>query len=469
MAVTDCLKYKFEEDSYELESDCEIAGSQYVRFTSDRGIDSSRSVTFRIGRNSDSLLDMSKFFIKTKYRIVKDDDNPIGSSPTVYPLENHGINLWTSASVSLNNVPLPPSNDYAYTANLVNLIGATPEVRKTIMGPLTGFREPMSSSSKIGTDEWGTYDEAKQKCADSKTMTVYTRIYSDFIQSCSQLLPYDCDLTIVLNRSKDSFVLGVDPGDNHPTYKINIESVSLFIKKIYLSDPATARIRSSIQDGLMLQYQRLQTVVYPCPERSLTFSFYDLYHGIVPRKAFAFLVTQEAYFGSYRRNSMYLESADVSKVTFFSDGRAINPESYETSFKYHPKTGHTITESSMQRYTAQLENLPDDADEETRNTLKAIVGGGASDAMSPFAGLCRVVSSFSNPRELVGVEYPQFVDGSTIFAVSMDHSQRMTAMRGSFDMTIEFRTPLKEPHMVIVVGEYPKTIKLDQDKNVSEM
>ena len=474
MEFDDRLRYNFACESSDDEVSG-IVGSQYTRLTVDSGIDSSRAATFQIDGSSDSLIDLSKCFIKTTFRIVKEDGNLLGDKPKVFPIENSALNLWSSVSIALNNTPLPPSNDYALTANLVNLVGATPEARDVVMGPLLGYRESIIGSSKIKLDTMGSYDEVKRQAANSKSFISYSRVYSDFLQTCAQVLPYGMSMTLVFNRAKDAFALGDDSEVAHPGYRINVESVSLFIKRIYMSVPSMGRIKSSIESGGKLCYQRLQTVVYPCAERQLSFTHYGCFHGILPRSAYLFLVSQEAYYGSYKRNPLYYESADISRVIFMTDGREVMAEPYKSSFKYHPKNGTVITDSALMRYTTQLELMGEaddvDTNEETalRQTLTSIVGGGASDALSPFAGLCRTVSSFSNPRDFVGIPYHHFLDGATIFAVSLDHDERMTAMRGSFDVTIEFRTPLKEPMMVVIVGEYPKTISFDCNKNISEV
>ena len=92
-----------------------------------------------------------------------------------------------------------------------------------------------------------------------------------------------------------------------------------------------------------------------------------------------------------------------------------------------------------------------------------------SDALSPFAGLCRVIGSFAFPRQYVGVSYENYRDGSTIFAVALDHEDTQGVVPGSFDVHIDFGNLTSEALMVILVGEYPKSIAFDSNRNISRV
>ena len=423
----DNLNYHFSSPHDEPDIDF----SNYQQFTIDKGINSSQSVQFLVEGHEESLIDLSQTFLKTTFRIVKDDGSTLPATASVFPTESYGVSLWSQASVSLNNAPLAPTNDYPYTGHVMELVGASPEARGMVQKTIGGFQMPNYKGSQIKFALKGSYLAAKNTFKQSKPVTIYNRIYSDFMTSCSQYLPNKMQLGITLTRSKDAFVLGTD--GNSAAFKIDIMAVSLYVKRVYLNKPARLMLESSLSNGGKLQYQRLQTVVYPCAKGSQSWNWHNCFSGLVPRRVFLVLVSQEAYYGSLKRTSMYLESGGVSSVRFCVDGREVMAEPYSSSFSY-------------------------DADGK--------VDTDKSNATSAYAGFTRTIGCFSAPRDYMGVEYKNYIDGSTIFGVALDHAASPRPIPGSFDAHIDFSVPTTEAYMVIMVGEYPKTIAFDQNRNL---
>ena len=423
-----------------------VAKFNYQRYTVDNGIDSSRSVQFVVEGLPDCFIDLSECYLKTVFRVVNSDGSPIGGVPQVFPMESFGNCLWSQVAVGLNNCPLPVVNDYPYTAHLVDLIGSNSEVRLGVLDPLAGFSAPSYGSSLVKNARPSTYRDNKRLCRDSKEIEVYSRIHSDFLMSCSQYLPNKMSMRVMLQRTKDEFLLGtetrkimdkttgqektLEPG----TYKIEVLECSLFVKRVCLNPTAQALMDKELGSGGELLYQRLETIALPCAQGTQTWTWRNCFSNIAPRKAFVALVSQEAFYGSYERTPLFLESANITSVRFALNGREIMAEPYRTHFEYD-KDG-TI----------------DKIDTEARGA---------------FAGLCRTIGSFSSVRQYHGTSYNDFIDGSTIFAVSLEHAESPGPSHGSFDINISFAKGCDQPYIVIVMGEYPKTISFDANRNIS--
>jgi hypothetical protein len=218
---------------------------------------------------------------------------------------------------------------------------------------------------------------------------------------------------------------------------IEIESVSLFVKRVILNPAARALLSQSLSSGGKLHYQRLHTIAFPCAQGSRTWTWHNCFNNIAPRRVFVALVTQEAYFGSWRYGSTYLESSRISRVRFCLDGREIMPEPYETTFAYAPD---------------------------------GMVDPKATDAKSAFAGITRVMNNFGTPTSRAGINYANYINGSTLFGVDLDHADALGPVLGSLDIHMEFSEgAAPAPMMVLVMGEYPKTVVLDGNRQVTEM
>ena len=367
----------------------------------------------------------------------------------VFPKESYGTNLWSQVSITLNNTPLPPGNDYPYTAALIDILGTSPESRKGVLTPLAGFMLPRFGTSKIDDiSNPNPYMMNTMAARLSKEITVYDRIHNDFMMSCTQLLPNKMQLGITLTKSKDSFVLGVEEApmtDNDGVaitermapedYRLEIREVSLFVRRVQLNPAAMREVAPGLAKGGKLLYQRLQTVAYPCPKDSRSWNWHNCFNNIIPGRVFMAIVSQEAYFGNYKRVSNYLESANVAVVRFCADGREIMAEPYRCDFHYNQ-----------------------DGSVDQVNT----------DAKTAYAGLCRAIRSFGQDRQHVGIEYTNFKDGSTVYAVAMDQAGSLKPVSGSFDIHIEFTKGVEEPMMVIVMGEMYKTLGFDANRNITE-
>ena len=96
-----------------------------------------------------------------------------------------------------------------------------------------------------------------------------------------------------------------------------------------------------------------------------------------------------------------------------------------------------------------------------------VVDWEGSDAKSGFAGLNQAIGVFSTPRQHVGMSYLNYVNGSTMFGVSLDHAETLGTVPGSLDIHVEFENPVPEALMVLVLGEYPKNITFDGNRSIT--
>ena len=412
--------------------------TNYQRYTVDKGLQSAQAATFVVEGREDAFIDPTQCYLKTTFRVLKENGDVLTGNPNVFPTGNYSANLWSQVSISLNNTVLPPGNDYPYSALLIDLLGSDPDVRDGVLIPLAGWGNAHHGTSKVdvalASEEPGDLEDMPALTKASKEVVVYQRVHSDFLMSCSQPLPNRMQLVVTLTRGKDAFVLcrGADKADKD--YKVDITSVSLFVKRIQPSPARLASLNAALQQGGTLQYQRLQTLVFSCAKGSLNWSWHNCFHNILPRRVFVALVSQEAYFGSYNRISNYLESVSLKSARFCRDGRDILPEPYTFDFKYL-----------------------DSGQVDWQN----------SDGKAAFHGLNQTIGTFANPRHRVGIRYNDFVDGATVLAASMDHSLSHRPAHGSLDIHLEFGKETAEPMMVLVMGEFPKTLTFDSDRNLT--
>lgn len=415
-------------------------------YTQDRGLNTARTVAFEVEAHDDTLIDLQECFLTTKIRVVKANGDPIppmdeadpSTLPNVFLPVNYGNALWGQVSIRLNGQPLPPGNDYTYTGVLIDYLGAAPVVREQVLKPVDGTRAPTHHSSYLPHAfhfRDNLYFNARLGVAGSPTIEVHQRIHSDFLMTASHLLPSGMRLSITLQRNKDDFLLCRRPGETE-AYRVEMREVSLSVKRVRPNPTARALLDRSLASGGQLVYQRLHLIPFPCPRQSKIFTHYNCFNGVVPRRVFVAIVTQDSYEGSYDRDPTFLENANVSRLRVCRNGQEVMPVPYTSTWSFLEDTmGCVDTENSHAR--------------------------------GPFNGLNRVLEGAHNPRQLpAGVSYRSYLMGATIWGVNLAHADSVKPVSGALDLHVEFATPVQESMMILVLGEYPITLRFDGQRNL---
>ena len=415
-------------------------------YTEDRGLDTARSVNFEVEAHDEDLIDLQECYLTTKIRVVLANGDPIppvdeadpSTIPNVFLPCNYGHALWEQVGIRLNGSPLPPGNDYTYTGVLIDYLGASWTVRNQVYAPLDGTAEPIHHSSYLPHAyevSKGVYGDARIHQGGSPVIEVHQRIHSDFLTSSAQLLPSRMRLGITLYRHRDDFVLCRTPKQTEK-YKLEMQEVSLTVKRVKPTPWASAALTKTLGGGGRLLYQRLHLIPFTCPAKSKMFTHYNCFNGVLPRRVFVVIVTQDSYEGNYDRDPTYLESRAVSRFRVCRNGHDVMPAPYTARWAY-------------------IQNAPGVVDMEK------------SEARGPFHGLNRVLEAAHQPRQLpAGVSYSAFRAGATIWAVSLAHADTAEPASGGLDIHIEFATETSEPLVVMVLGEYPQTLHFDAQRNI---
>lgn len=150
-------------------------------------------------------------------------------------------------------------------------------------------------------------------------------VHSDiFFQS--KLLINGLDLKIRMTRGKDEFSL---MRSNATAYKLNILSASLFVKKVSVS-PA---VRLGCAQGLLATTAKYlaTTAKYPVDHVCMkTFSIpaglcvcnqENLFLGTLPKSVVLVMVVNDAFTGSYNKNTFAIKNYDLEFLAIYADGK----------------------------------------------------------------------------------------------------------------------------------------------------
>lgn len=436
--MTDKLNYTFACGGEQVDEPG-VDKTYYSTVTVSQNIDGS-SVQLHVPPVPNHFLDTSEFYIRVALQVVNRDGTYIGGASEVaadawhdvFPLGGFLNNLWSQCNIRLNGVPLPPTTDYPYVAQLVDLLGTKQSLRDNLLNKISGGVVDTDVTSLITEEQAQMYTMKSLSISGSKETVLYGRIQSGFLLSLAQLLPDNVELDIELTRGKDSFALGsANPAAD---YRIKLNSLTLFVKRVEFNNSAHNILRSVMAKDIHLKYQRFHSRVMYVPRDSRTFTWGNLFAGVLPRRAFFMLVDQSSYSGAINRRGTYCEAANVSEVRFLVDGRDILPE------PYRPK----------------IETIGDQVSMD-------------SDVSCVILGLHSVMGSFFK-RDLDGpsIGVGDMQSGLLIYPVLLPrHQANQSSPPGSMDISVTFNANTLRSYTAICIGEFDQCIKVTPAREIT--
>ena len=425
----DRLNYKFKCGNQE---DPDVERAYYSAVTVNQNVEG--GVNLHVPAIQDSFLDTSEFYYKVAVQIVKPDGGkiPDGTEPEGKPQLDVFLpggflnNLWESCSVRLNGHPLKLVTSYPYVAQLLGVLSSSKAAREDVLGPLSGGIASSERTSLIAAADLNDKENfiSLATIAGSREVVLYGRIYSDFLQTLAQLLPDTVNLDIELTRGRDSFALGSPNPD--AAYKIKINSVTLFAKRVEFNKPAMKILRDAMgPDDYYLKYQQYDSRLMWVAKGSSTFNWSSVFPTTrLPKRVFFFLVDQSSFSGAINRLPTFCQVDDVAEVRFQVDGRDVLPEPFKlTDILYSVKP--------------------------ILVGLNTVTGG-----------------MFDNSTSAGLISEKDVTHGLAIYAANLPHAQSNSPRLGHFDLDVTFNSGTKRALTAICVGEFDQCIKISHGRDI---
>ena len=434
------LRYNFSEseDSTAVEG-CEQ--SFYVSQSLDRGVNASGVLNFSFPADPDCFTDTGATYMAIKLRVLRADGTHLDSTDKVLLGSPGMATLFKSCVVSLNGTALPPSNLYPYSARLVQLLGTPSRAQN-------GFWANMEmAGNDFGIDLLTQHSAdyllvQMAEVAGSKEVILYGRLFSDFMLTCAQLLPPGMKVDVSLTRSADSFTLCAPPpaeGSPATDYKVELESVTMYLKRMELGPKTLALTKESLLGGGKLRYNRLSADVQQIPSGSLVYRWNNIYNGgPLPHTVYVLLVKQVAFYGNLRALPVYLGSGHLRSFRLLNNGRDVLPEPYVFNL----------------RYTSADMDTPDIR---------------TSDAKAAIFGLGRVLGLANASSTPVVLDSQMFLAGSCILAAKLNTCGGRRVQPGSLDLELQFTAANDDPDqrlMCLCFGEFDHTLSFSSNLNL---
>ena len=395
-------------------------------------------------------LDPSNIYIEVQVGIEEPNGDPLKKGKKVFPINNLLHSLFSNLTVRLNNQTINESNgNYGYSAYLQHLLTFNKDYLNT-QGHCFGWWNMDEEGSMNETDvTFNSYPKQVQDKTVTWGSTMNTpgarqlRFFKDnnddetyhpvtligrpvgeiFYQE--KFLPYNVNMTIILDRKRDSFVLMNGEGVQ---YKIVIKNIVLHVDYVKINPDVFAANEKRTSD-VIIPIRRRVVKSYAIFQGLYSASINTLFNGQLPKRLVLCMVTNKAYEGAFDENPYNFQHFNLSELNINYNG--VNKPS-----------------KPLQPNFEECEYL--------RCYRSLFEGTGKLDK-----------------NESIPISYDAYGSGYTVVVTdfcgdlgSADPSYKHLIDVGNITIDVKFKQPLGEAVTLLAYAEYENTIKIDQFKNV---
>ncbi|XP_030418084.1 uncharacterized protein F54H12.2-like [Gopherus evgoodei] len=298
-----------------------IEKSIYIKVPPLSAIMEAAPINFFIARNGIDYMDLNNMLLYLCCKIVKGDRTELAEDAEVglvnYPLAS----IFSQLDVTLGDCLVSQSkNCYPYRAFIESVLNSSDDTLAMQFSAGLFYKDTVRQHEKKELDggNLGFVSWAKLM-ALSRMVELVGHLHSDLFFQEKNLLNR-VDVKIKLASSKDAFCL---IGDAAKGFKLRIISVSLFVKKVWVALGICLGMRViSIPAGSRLSNQG------------------NLFLGQLPKMLALGFVDNDAFSGSYAKNSFHFKHYDINFVALYVDGEQIPTKPLQPDFE----AGHFVIE-----------------------------------------------------------------------------------------------------------------------------
>jgi hypothetical protein len=285
------------------------------------------------------MLDLSKNYILFICRIVKEDGSLCKTTlaaatntltgDQVLPVNLLGKTFFKQIKIFLNGKLVSDSGDkYAYRAFMETDLNYGLGAKNTQLQASMYYSDDPNDQSLTNTGYRQRFDLFK----NSQWVEILAPIHSDIFMQERYLLN-QCDLRVEIYRNSDKFCL-IDVAKANENYKLEINRMSLFIKKIEISDTIGLALESMLQKtSVKYPIRRVQITSLHITDNRRSTPLNSLFTGILPRRLLITMVEAEAVRGSYDSSPFVFKDFGIRDIKITSGNNTIPSTPYNLDFE----------------------------------------------------------------------------------------------------------------------------------------
>ena len=391
-------------------------------------------IKFIVKGAGEDYIDLTNTFIHVRAKITKEDGSDLvnADDDLVAPVNLFLQALFSEVDISLNGVLVSTStNTYPYRAYLETILSYGEDAKKSQLANELYYKKGSSEFTFSLTNKNAGLGKRRERSRKSKIMDMVGRIHGDIFTQ-EKLILHGVDIRLRFVQSKNPFALlatvavGADAIPH--SYKININHMSLFVRKAKLN-PAIVIAHGKALQNATVKYpiKRVVTKVFSAPQGNMNVVQENLFLNQRPNRLVIGLVASKAFNGDLSLSPFEFRHFNVNSLALFLDGQQIPSKPFTPDF-----TNKTYARSYMSLFT------------------------GTGSAWKDQGNM---------------ISYDDYQAGYTLWAIDLtpsllDGDVTELNRAGNLRLELGFAKPLPEPVHIVVLGELDGMIEVDRSRQV---
>lgn len=300
----------------------------------------------------DTFIELNKTEVEVKFRIKKSDGTHMGAGDKVAVVNYPVATLFNNVEVTVNDKTITPgTTNYAERAVMELLMTYGGDAGANWLQAGLFYKD---TAGKMDNADPSVVDAAAnqglKKRAEftnqSKLVTVRGKLHVDIFNQGKPLIN-NCRMRLKFTQNRDAYCLMSNAVN--PSYKVEIEEMVLWIRKLTVSDAVQ---KSIIGKSIVMPITKVIQKEFTVTAGGKTFVENNLHSGQLPTKIIMGLVRNDAHVGHFKRNPFNWDHFNVSKVSLFRDGQIVDgrPLSFDFANDQYMDGFWSTTRATNNRY-----------------------------------------------------------------------------------------------------------------------
>ena len=314
-------------------------------------LDGGGPLEFEITASGEDYLDLSKCYLKIKFKIMNEDGTRLDSwayqaDATTYPMnmehktqfDTVPVNLmlhsmFRQVDFTLNDTLVTSSNDtYPYRAYLTTMLSYGEGPKKTFLEYLEYFY----------WDDHGEYDADSNlaiarknlRSGNSKSTEVMGRLHVDMCMQ-ERLIPNNVTAKFTLYRSDPEFcLLGQSSSGGGKKCQVIIEDASLVARRVKLAASEQLRLEKAISStGARYPVTHVVTKHFTVGSGASSVDLDAMFTGQIPNKIVLGMVRNDAFTGNRSLNPYNFQHFKLTSAHLVVDGKQLPSQGMNCDFE----------------------------------------------------------------------------------------------------------------------------------------
>ena len=298
----------------------EIVQGAWEKITPTNSVEDINPIVEFLIKGNNMFIDMNNCYIETKLRIKNSDNSNLAVDDAVSVINYFGATLFNQVEMYLNNDHIATVANYAYRSYLECLLSFNEKAKSTWLQAGLFYKDTHRHHDALTNDNTG-FRFRKGFINQSRSAQMISKLHCDLFNQCRMLLN-QVNVKLIFTRNTDAFCL---LAANAANVKIEIEEISLYVRRATLADHKFTEINETInkQDAKYF-IPRVRVKAFTCAAGQRNVEIRNqLSAPDLPTRIVVAMVSNSAYSGQKALNPFKFQHYNISSVNITVDSKCV--------------------------------------------------------------------------------------------------------------------------------------------------